>query len=152
MGMVAPSGSVYQAGTLSGNPVAMKAGIETLNILKEPGVYDRLEEKSSLLEKGINEAASMAGIDIQLPRMGSMFTVFFTAGAVMDYETAAAADTEVYARFFQEMLSRGIYLPPSQFETAFVSVAHTDGDIQATVAAASEAFRSVSAYLAKKNM
>jgi glutamate-1-semialdehyde 2,1-aminomutase len=140
MKMVAPSGAVYQAGTLAGNPVAMTAGIETLSILKESDVYGDLERKSSRLTKGITEAASKAGVDIQLSRQGSMFTIFFTKDAVTDYETATRADTKLYARFFHEMLSQGIYLPPSQFETVFVSLAHTNKDIQATVEAAEKAF------------
>jgi glutamate-1-semialdehyde 2,1-aminomutase len=143
MEMVAPLGPVYQAGTLAGNPLAMTAGIETLSILKESKVYDELERKSSHLAKGITEVASEARVDIQLPRLGSMFTIFFTKGIVMDYETAAKADTNLYAKFFHQMLSRGIYLPPSQFEAAFVSSAHTDKDIQATVAAVKNAFHSL---------
>ena len=143
MEMVAPLGPVYQAGTLAGNPVAMTAGIETLDILKEPGAYDGLESKSAFLIKGITEAATAAGIDIRLPRMGSMFTIFFSTGAVTDYETAARANAQLYAGFFHQMLSQGIYLPPSQFEAAFVSAAHTDEDIQATIDAANKAFGSL---------
>jgi glutamate-1-semialdehyde 2,1-aminomutase len=141
MEMVAPSGPVYQAGTLAGNPLAMTAGIETLSILKESKVYDELERKSSHLAKGITEAASETGVDIQLPRLGSMFTVFFTKDIVTDYETATKADTKLYAKFFHQMLAQGIYLPPSQFEATFVSSAHTDRDIQATVEAAEKAFQ-----------
>ncbi len=143
MEMVAPLGPVYQAGTLAGNPVAMTAGVETLNILSQSKVYDQLERKSSLLEKGIIQAASKAKIGIQLPRVGSMFTIFFTKEPVTDYETAANADTELYTRFFHQMLSHGVYLPPSQFEAAFVSLAHGDEDIQATVDTASKAFNSL---------
>ncbi|MFC2003283.1 glutamate-1-semialdehyde 2,1-aminomutase [Chloroflexota bacterium] len=143
MEMVAPVGSVYQAGTLSGNPVAMTAGIETLRILGQPQVYIQLEEKSSLLEKGIIKAARAARIDIQLSRVGSILTVFFNKNPVTDYETATKANTQLYARFFHEMLSQGIYLPPSQFEAAFISVAHSDEDIQATVVAADKAFASL---------
>jgi len=143
MKMVAPSGMVYQAGTLAGNPVAMAAGIETLGILKESKVYDELERKSSHLAKGIAGAADKAGVDIQLPRQGSMFTIFFTKDVVTDYETAAKADTALYARFFHKILSQGIYLPPSQFEAAFVSLAHTDKDIQATIETANKAFHSL---------
>jgi glutamate-1-semialdehyde 2,1-aminomutase len=143
MKMVAPSGKVYQAGTLAGNPVAMAAGIETLSILKESKVYDELERKSFHLAKGITGVAGKAGVDIQLPRQGSMFTIFFTKDIVTDYETATKIGTTLYARFFHEMLSQGIYLPPSQFEAAFVSLAHTDKDIQATVEAAKKAFHSL---------
>ncbi len=143
MEMVAPVGPVYQAGTLSGNPVAMTAGIETLGILKESRVYEELERKSSLLEKGISEAASAAGVNMRLPRQGSMFTIFFAKDVVTDYQTAAKADTKLYARFFHHLLSEGVYLPPSQFEAAFVSAAHTDEDIEVTIDAASKAFRSL---------
>ncbi len=143
MKMVAPSGVVYQAGTLAGNPLAMTAGVETLSILKESKVYDELEWKSSHLAKGVIEAAGKARVDIQLPRLGSMFTIFFTKDIVTDYETATKADTKIYAKFFHQMLLQGIYLPPSQFEAAFVSSAHTDKDIQATVEAANKAFGSL---------
>jgi glutamate-1-semialdehyde 2,1-aminomutase len=139
MGMVAPSGEVYQAGTLSGNPLAMTAGIETLTILKEGNAYRELEKKSALLEKGIIKAADKAGVDIQLPRIGSMFTIFFAKDPVTDYETVSRADTKLYAKFFHQMLSQGVYFPPSQFEAAFVSVAHTDKDIESTVSAAEKA-------------
>jgi glutamate-1-semialdehyde 2,1-aminomutase len=138
MQMVAPLGQVYQAGTLAGNPVAMTAGIETLTILKRPGFYEELERKSALLTNGIVQAAGKASMVIQLPRLGSMFTVFFTKEPVRDYDTALKADTALYAKFFHGMLSQGIYLPPSQFETTFVSAAHTNKDIQATVEAASK--------------
>ncbi|MGB8706751.1 MAG: glutamate-1-semialdehyde 2,1-aminomutase [Dehalococcoidia bacterium] len=143
MQLVAPSGPVYQAGTLAGNPLAMTAGIETITILKESGAYQELERKSSLLEKGIIEAANKTGMEIQLPRIGSMFTIFFARAPVTDYETATRADTELYAKFFHHMLSQGVYLPPSQFEAAFVSVAHTHKDIQSTVNAAEKTFTSL---------
>jgi len=143
MQLVAPAGSVYQAGTLSGNPVVMAAGIETLSILNKPEVYRQLEARSSLLEKGINKAAQKAGINIQISRVGSILTVFFTREPVTDYTSAGRADTELYAGFFHQMLSRGIYLPPSQFEAWFVSTAHTRADIQATVHTAEEAFNSL---------
>lgn len=144
MEMVAPSGAVYQAGTLAGNPLAMTAGIETLKILKETTVYSELEKKASLLEKGIIEAADRCGIDIQLARVGSMFTIFFTKEAVTDHEAATKADTALYTKFFQQMLSQGIYLPPSQFESAFISIAHSEENIEATVAATAKAFASLS--------
>jgi glutamate-1-semialdehyde 2,1-aminomutase len=143
MEMVAPSGEVYQAGTLSGNPLAMTAGIETLTILKESDAYQELEKKAALLQKGIVDAANKAKVDIQLPRIGSMFTVFFTKEPVTDYETAAKADTALYGRFFHQMLSRGVYFPPSQFEAAIISTAHTSRDIQYTIEAANRAFASV---------
>jgi glutamate-1-semialdehyde 2,1-aminomutase len=143
MEMVAPSGPVYQAGTLAGNPLAMTAGIETITILKESSAYRELERKSSLLEKGIIEAANKTGMEIQLPRIGSMFTIFFARDPVTDYETAMRADTTLYAKFFHQMLSQGVYLPPSQFEAAFVSTAHTHKDIQSTISAAEKAFTSL---------
>lgn len=140
MEMVAPSGEVYQAGTLAGNPLAMTAGIETLTILKEPKAYQNLEKTSSILAKGIVKAAKKAGVDIQLLRAGSMFTVFFAREPIIDYQTATKANTELYAKFFHGMLSRGVYFPPSQFEAAFVSLAHTGMDIRSTIDAAGEAF------------
>ena len=143
MQMVAPSGPVYQAGTLAGNPLAMTAGIETISILKESNAYQQLEKKTALLEKGIMKAANRAGVNIQLPRMGSMFTIFFAKDVVTDYEAAARADTKLYAKFFHQMLSQGVYFPPSQFEAAFISVAHTDKDIESTVSAAEKAFASL---------
>jgi glutamate-1-semialdehyde 2,1-aminomutase len=121
----------------------MTAGIETITILKESSAYQELEKKSSLLEKGIIEAARKAGVDIQLPRIGSMFTIFFTKDPVTDYETATRADTALYARFFHQMLSQGVYFPPSQFEAAFLSAAHTHKDIQSTIDAAEKAFTSL---------
>jgi glutamate-1-semialdehyde 2,1-aminomutase len=143
MQMVAPSGPVYQAGTLAGNPLAMTAGIETITILKESGAYQELEKKTSLLEKGIIQAANKVGVDIQLPRVGSMFTVFFATDPVTDYDTAIRADTSLYAQFFHHMLSQGIYFPPSQFEAAFVSAAHTHKDIQSTIDSAQKTFASL---------
>ncbi len=140
MKMVAPLGPVYQAGTLSGNPLAMAGGIETLKILSQLEVYRELEEKSSLLTKGIREAANKANINIHLSRAGSLFTVFFTSELVTDYKTAQKANTMLYAQFFHYMLSQGIYFPPSQFEAAFISLAHTEEDIQATIDAAYKAF------------
>jgi len=135
MEMVAPLGPVYQAGTLSGNPLVMTAGIETLKVLSQPGVYQQLEAKSSALAEGIARAASEAGINLYIGRVASLLTVFFTAKAVVDYESARQADTGLFARFFQNLLSAGIYWPPSQFEAAFISTAHTDKDIQLTLRA-----------------
>jgi glutamate-1-semialdehyde 2,1-aminomutase len=143
MKMVAPLGPVYQAGTLSGNPVAITAGIETLKILAQPAVYSDLEKKSSSLEKGIAQAASKAGMNIQLSRVGSLFTIFFTEKPVTDYKTASQSNTELYARFFHQMLAQGIYFPSAQFEAAFISLAHSGQDIQNTIAAANQAFISL---------
>lgn len=132
MQMVAPVGPVYQAGTLSGNPLAMTAGIETLKILQQPGTYKQLEMKSALLEEGITTAAARAGIDFYISRMASLLTVFFSKTAVNDYESATQADTASFARFFQRLLSEGVYWPPSPFEAAFVSLSHSDEDIRLT--------------------
>lgn len=140
MGMVAPLGPVYQAGTLSGNPLAMAAGIETLKLLNQANVYSRLEARSSLLEAGIVAAANKSGTDIRVSRMGSMLTVFFTKEQVTNYEAAQQANTELFSRYFHQMLANGIYWPPSQFEAAFISDAHTDADIWATVGAVNKAF------------
>lgn len=144
MKLAAPVGSVYQAGTLSGNPVVMTAGIETLTILSQPQIYRQLEECSSLLEKGIEDAARKAGINVQVSRVGSALTIFFTEKPVIDYETALQADTERYASFFHRLLKLGIYLPPSQFEAAFVSIAHTKAEIEYTIEAIQKVFSSFS--------
>ncbi len=141
MSMLSPAGGVYQAGTLSGNPVAMTAGIETLLLLQEEGFYQKLEEKSARLEKGLREAARKAGVPVYTSRVGSMFCTFFTQREVYDWQTAAACDTGRFARYFRAMLEQGIYLAPSQFETAFMSGAHSDEDIEKTVAAAHAALK-----------
>lgn len=143
MEMVAPQGPVYQAGTLSGNPLAMTAGLTTLRILQEPGVYEELERKSQRLENGLKEAARAAGITTTFNRVGSMFTTFFTNQPVVDLTTATTSDTKAFAQFFKSMLEQGIYLAPSQFEAAFVSLAHSDEDIDRTIEAAANAFRQV---------
>ena len=143
MEMVAPLGPVYQAGTLSGNPLAMTAGIETLKALRQPGVYQQLEAKSSALAEGIARAAAEAGINLHIGQTASLLTVFFTARAVVDYQSARQADSKLFARFFQKLLSAGIYWPPSQFEAAFISTAHTDEDIQLTLGAVKKALSSL---------
>jgi glutamate-1-semialdehyde 2,1-aminomutase len=140
MGMVAPLGPVYQAGTLSGNPLGMVAGIETLKLLREPGVYQELDERASCLAQGIRNEAKEAGIPIFLSRAGSMLTAFFTAQEVRDYRTACSSDLKLYACYFNEMLRRGIYLPPSQFEAQFLSLAHNDEEIETTVEANRQVF------------
>ena len=143
MDMMAPLGPVYQAGTLSGNPLAMTAGIETLKVLSQPGVYSQLEARASLLEKGIVAAANKSAIDIQVSRIGSLLTAFFSREPVIDYETATQANTELFSSFFQQMLANGIYWPPSQFEAAFISLAHTEEDIKVTTEAINQALDSL---------
>ncbi|SJZ61843.1 glutamate-1-semialdehyde 2,1-aminomutase [Trichlorobacter thiogenes] len=141
MEKLSPSGGVYQAGTLSGNPLAMTAGIETLKMLQQPGFYQQLEEKSRLLAEGIAQAAKEAGYPLYSTRVGSMFCAFFTPHEVFDWTTAAACDTKTFARYFLAMLEEGIYLAPSQFETAFMSAAHTQQEIETTIAAARKCFK-----------
>jgi glutamate-1-semialdehyde 2,1-aminomutase len=134
---------VYQAGTLSGNPLAMAAGAATLRLLSEPGVYTHLERLSARLADGVLDAARSADVAYTTNRVGSMFTGFFCAGRVTDYASAKKADTRAYARFFHAMLDRGVYLAPSQFEAGFMSLAHTDADVEATIEAAAAAFKIV---------
>ncbi len=141
MDRIAPAGPVYQAGTLSGNPLAMRAGIETLDILAEPGSYERLEALGARLEAGLSAAARDAAIPSVVNRVGSMLTAFFSEGPVTDYASAVRSDTKRYARFFHAMLARGVYLAPSQFEAAFLSTAHDEALVDRTVAAASEAMK-----------
>ncbi|MBP0122020.1 MAG: glutamate-1-semialdehyde 2,1-aminomutase [Nitrospira sp.] len=143
MNLIAPSGPVYQAGTLSGNPLAVSAGIETLKQLKVRGVYKKLEEKSAALAEGIGRAAKKAGIPLTQTRVGSMLGAFFTSGAVVDWNTAKLSDTKRYGQFFHKMLEQGIYLAPSQFEAAFLSTAHSTSDIEKTIKAAHAAFKSL---------
>jgi len=145
MDLVAPLGPMYQAGTLSGNPLAMAAGCATLKHLRDhkQEIYPRLEKLSGELVQGVAAAAKDAGVTICHNRVGSMFTWFFTPGPVTDWDSASKADTEAFAKFFRSMLDSGNYLPPSQYEAAFLSAAHTEKDIQQTVAAAKRAFAAV---------
>jgi len=144
MKMIAPSGPVYQAGTLSGNPLAMAAGLATLRILMEtPGIYTKLEEMSSRLEKGIQKIIDREEFPLIQNRVGSMFTLFFTRGRVVDYQTAKSSDTKAFSRYFSEMLERGVYLAPSQFEAAFLSVSHSADDIDKTIAAVGDSLKPV---------
>ena len=138
MEQMAPIGPVYQAGTLSGNPVAMTAGIATLDALS-PELFPALEERSKMLADGLAEAAQRAGVAVKLNRVGSMFTLFFTDVEVVDYDTVRMCDTDLYGRYFHAMLERGIYLAPSQFEAAFVSAAHSEADVEETITAAEQA-------------
>ena len=145
MELVAPLGPMYQAGTLSGNPLAMAAGLATLRHLKEQRneIYPRLDKLSAALTAGVAAAAKDAGVPICCNRVGSMFTWFFTPGPVTDWNSAAKSDTEAFGRFFRAMLENGVYLPPSQFEAAFLSAAHAEEDLQQTIAAAKQAFAAV---------
>jgi glutamate-1-semialdehyde 2,1-aminomutase len=139
MDRVSPAGPIFQAGTLSGNPLAMAAGLATLRILRDDSPYRRLEALSARLAEGLDRAATDAGIPHVVQRVGSMLTLFFHDGPVRDYDDAKRSDTRLFGRFFWEMLARGVYLPCSQFEAAFVSAAHTEDDIDRTIAAAREA-------------
>lgn len=136
MAHIAPVGTVYQAGTLSGNPLAMAAGIATLTVLEDEGVYDELDRKTSFLIKGLQAVADEANIPLQTSHVGSMAGFFFTDQKVNNFEDAKTSDLKRFAAFYQGMLARGIYLAPSQFEACFVSLAHTDEDIQMTIEAA----------------
>jgi glutamate-1-semialdehyde 2,1-aminomutase len=146
MEMIAPLGSVYQAGTLSGNPLAMSAGIATLNELQKRGEvgYQRLEIASIYLEDGLRRAAEEAEVPVRLARVGSMMTMFFTGSEVRDYAGTKSSNTERYAEYFRGMLSRGIFLAPSQFEAMFVSMVHSDAEIDRTIEAAEVSLRGLS--------
>jgi glutamate-1-semialdehyde 2,1-aminomutase len=141
MNHVSPVGPIYQAGTLSGNPLAMAAGLATLKILRDSPPYDRLESLAARLAEGLDRAATDAKVPHVVQRVGSMLTLFFHDGPVRNYDDARESDTRLFARFFWEMLARGIYLPCSQFEAAFVSAAHTTDDIDRTIVAAAESLR-----------
>jgi glutamate-1-semialdehyde 2,1-aminomutase len=143
MDLIAPVGPVYQAGTLSGNPLAVTAGLATLQQLRTKGIYKKLEELSAALEKGLGEATKKVGIPMTQTRVGSMLTFFFTAGPVVDWNSAKLSDTKRYGQFFHKMLDQGIYFAPSQFEAAFLSTAHTPTDIEKTIRAAHTAFKSL---------
>jgi glutamate-1-semialdehyde 2,1-aminomutase len=141
MQQVSPVGPVYQAGTLSGNPLAMAAGIATLDLLAEPGVYERLEQTGAALERGLSDAIGRADARATVQRVGSMLSVFFRAEPVGDYAAARAADAEAFGRFFRGMLRRGVYLPASPFEAWFLSLAHGEAEVARTVEAAGEAIK-----------
>jgi glutamate-1-semialdehyde 2,1-aminomutase len=143
MQMIAPVGPVYQAGTLSGNPVAVTAGLETLRQLKSKRVYRDLEEKGNRLAEGLQMAAQKANVPFYQTRVGSMLGGFFSKGPVVDYSTAKQSNIQAYARFFHGMLNRGIYLAPSQFEAMFLSTAHTAGHIQQTISVAQKVYRNI---------
>ena len=145
MEMVAPSGPVYQAGTLSGNPLAMSAGYAALCYIKDhPNLYNKLEEKSAYFEKGIKENLKRLNENLTLNRVGSMLTLFFTNEEVKDFRSAVKADTKLYGQYFHEMLKRGVYLPPAQFEAFFISAAHTKEDLDKTIEANYESLQEIS--------
>jgi glutamate-1-semialdehyde 2,1-aminomutase len=146
MELVSPVGPMYQAGTLSGNPLAMSAGIATLEILREEGAYDRLEQSSALLADGLVEAAEKARVPIALNRVGSMLCPFFVKDRgqqVTNYAEATNCDTDRFARFFHAMLDAGVYLPPSQYEVWFVGLAHDEDAIKRTLTSAAAAFKAL---------
>lgn len=141
MELLSPLGGVYQAGTLSGNPLAIAAGIATWKALSRPGKYESLEKKGALLESGLREAVKDYGW--QINRVGSLMTLFFTTEPVVDYQTSKASDTKLYARYFWHMLKRGVYVAPSQFEAIFLSLAHTEKDIERTIEAAARSLKEI---------
>lgn len=143
MDLIAPAGPVYQAGTLSGNPLAVTAGLATLKQLRAKNLYKQLEERSAALARGVADEAKRAGIALTQTRVGSMLTSFFTQEPVVDWNSAKKADTKRYGLFFHGMLEQGIYLAPSQFEAVFLSTAHTSADIEKTIRAARVAFKSL---------
>jgi glutamate-1-semialdehyde 2,1-aminomutase len=143
MERVMPAGPVFQAGTLSGNPLAMAAGIATLRELRDHPPYNRLEELGWRLEKGFRDIVSDSGVPYHFARAGSMWTLFFTDHTVTDYESATSSDTARFAKFFWAMMDRGVYLPCSQFEAAFISTAHTEAMIDETISAARDAMPSI---------
>lgn len=143
MDLIAPSGPVYQAGTLSGNPLAVTAGLATLKQLRARGIYKKLEERAGALAKGIGDVAKKSGIPLTQTRVGSMLTSFFTPGPVVDWNSAKQSDTKRYGQFFHKMLEQGVYFAPSQFEAAFLSTVHTTADVEKTIRAAHAAFKSL---------
>ncbi len=143
MEKVAPLGGVYQAGTLSGNPLAMTAGIETLKVLKSKKLYRDLEEKTSFVTAGILQCSMERGIPIWINKATGLFTIFFTEGPVTDYQSAKTSDTQRFALFFIHMMEQGVYLPPSQFEAWFLSLSHTRKDLEKTIEACDKAFRKI---------
>ena len=140
---VMPAGPVFQAGTLSGNPVALAAGLATLRELRDHPPYERLDELGKRLSDGLTQVATAAGIPHQLARVGSMWTFFFNSQPVTDYDVARRSDTARFAKFFWAMMNRGVYLPCSQFEAAFISTAHTAQQIDQTIAADREVFAQI---------
>ena len=143
MAQIAPSGSVYQAGTLSGNPLAMTAGIATLEVLKRPGLWTKLESAVATLGQGIGQAAKKAGIPIQQTSVGTMFSTFFTENKIKDWETVKTCDTVLFGKYFQSLLNNGIYIAPSQFEAGFISTTHDEEIISLTIQAVETTFQNI---------
>ena len=143
MNLLAPLGPVYQAGTLSGNPLSVRAGLETLTLLERAGTYEQLEASGARLEAGLRAALSESRRSGCVNRAGSLLTLFLGVDKVTDGDSARRADTAAFAKFFHAMFERGINLPPAQFEAMFVSLAHSDADIDATIAAAREALATI---------
>ena len=143
MSLIAPEGQVYQAGTLSGNPLAMSAGLATLKILQKPEVYEELERKTKQLTEGIKQAAEETGISLQINQIASMFSLFFNDRPVTDYESVLKSNSDMFIKYFYGMLKRGIYLAPSAYEASFVSLAHTDEDIKRTIEAVYHTFKEI---------
>jgi glutamate-1-semialdehyde 2,1-aminomutase len=140
MEQVAPAGAVYQACTLSGNPVAMAAGLATLQVLREPGVYERLEDLGARMEQGLLAAAEAGAAEVTVNRVGAMLTMFFCGAPVESFDDAQRADTAAHARYWRHMLEHGVYLAPSQFEATMLSLAHTDDDLRRAREAAAAFF------------
>ena len=139
--MVAPAGPMYQAGTLAGNPLAMSAGIATLDLIRDDKVWEEMEVRGRQLDAGIESAAKKAGVPIQQTRAGTMHTTFFSEIQPVDWNTVKAADKAQFGKFFQKMLGNGVYLAPSQFEAVFLSIVHTENVVAATIAAAEQTFK-----------
>jgi glutamate-1-semialdehyde 2,1-aminomutase len=140
MSLMAPEGPVYQAGTLSGNPLATAAGLATMKVLTQDGIYEQLEKKSAFFFNRLETQARAKGIPFKITRIGSMGSIFFTKEEIRDFETVLKASAEIYSRFYREMRTRGIYLAPSAFEALFISLAHSQEDLEKTLAAADEVF------------
>ena len=143
MTRMAPEGDIYQAGTLSGNPLAMAAGIATLNMIRDGDIYGTLEEKGEFLFKGLEKSAREAGLKVTMNMVGSMGSLFFTDGPVKDFSTAAASNTDMFSQYYRSMLAQGIYLAPSAFEAMFISLAHDEDALNTTLECASKAFRGI---------
>lgn len=141
MKFLSPLGAVYQAGTLSGNPIAMSAGSKTIELLSREGVYEELEEKSNILEKGLRQAAESNKVDCHINRIGSMLTIFFAKEDIYDYQSAKKSNNALYSIYFKKMLEQGIYLAPSPFEAMFISLAHSKDDLERTIEASYYAFK-----------